>query len=139
MVGDNMKKLKILVLFIMLSFTFNVSALKRNSTDLKNRKVCEKFELAKANSDDSLEKVECYPDYNTAKNKMNELEDDSLVILERNNNVTKIVDAKYALAYLDRGDKVTYLYSSNKLSSTITYMDNYSGYGAPDAALLEIN
>ena len=134
-----MKKLKYLVLFVMLSLTFNVSALKRNSNDLKNRKVCEKYELAKANTDDSLTKVGCYPDYNTAKNKMDELDDNSLVILERANNVTKVIDAKYALVYLDRGDKVTYLYSNSNVNSTLTYMDNYSGYGAPDAAYLGLN
>ena len=134
-----MKKIHFLVLFIMLSFTFNVNALKRNSDELKNRKVCEKIELAKANIDGTITKVECYPDYNTAKNKMDELEDKSLIILERSNNITKVVDAKYALAYLDRGDKVTYLYSNSSVNSSITYMDNYSGYGAPDAALLSIN
>ena len=71
---------------------------------------------------------------------MNEVTDDnSLIILERSNNITKVIDAKYALAYLDKGDTVTYLYSSSGLSSTLTYMDNYSRYGAIDAAFLDIN
>ena len=134
-----MKVIKSLFLFFVLSFSFNVYVLRRDSDELKNRNVCEKIELAKANTDGSIVKVDCFTDYNTAKNKMNESEDKSLIILERNNNVTKVIDAKYALAYLDRGDKVTYLYSNSSVNNTITYMDNYSAYGATDAALIDIN
>ncbi len=133
-----MRKFKYLVLFIMLFITINVSALGRNSSDLKNRKVCEKIELAKANSDGSLTKVECYNDYNSAKSKMDETDDQSLVILERSNSVTKIIDAKYALLYLDQGDKNTDVYNNSSFGTAITYMNNYANYGATDAALLEI-
>ena len=134
-----MRKFNIFVLFLVLSFTLNVSALKSTSDELKNRNKCPKVELAKANSDDKIENVKCYDDYKTAKADMDKSDDKSLIILERSNNVTKVIDAKYALLYLDRGDKLTYLYSSNSLSSTLTYMDNYSGYGATDAAFLGIN
>ena len=134
-----MKKGYLLVLFVVLSFTTNVYALRRDSADLKNRKVCEKIELAKANTDGSITKVECFTDYNTAKNKMNESDDSSLIILERSSSVTKIIDAKYALAYLDRGDTLTYLYSGNNLKTSITYMDNCTSYGAPDAAFIDLN
>ena len=123
----------------MLSFSFNVYALKRNSTDLKNRNVCAKIELAKASADGSISKVSCYNDYNTAKTKMNELDDNSLIILERSNNVTKVIDAKYALVYLDRGEKLTYLYSGSNLKTNITYMNNYADYGATDGAFIELN
>ena len=134
-----MRKLKYLILFLVLSFTLNVYALNRNSSDLKNRNVCAHFELAKAKSDGSIESVLCFNEYKLAKEKMNSEEDESLIILERSNNVTKIIDAKYALAYLDRGDKLTYLYSNTNFNSSLTYMDNYSGYGATEAALIEIS
>ena len=134
-----MKKFKILVLFVMLSFSFNVYALKRNSNDLINRNVCEKIELAKANTDGSITKVSCYTDYNSAKNKMNETDDSSLIILERSGGVTKIIDAKYALLYLDHGNTNVDVYSSSSVSSSITYMNNYKDYGATDGVLLEIN
>ena len=134
-----MRKLKFLVLFIMLSFTFNVYALRRDSNELKNRNVCSKIELAKANKDGSITKVECYSDYTAAKNKMNESDDTSLIILERSNNVTKVIDAKYAILYLDHGDTNTNIYNNSSFSSSITYMNNYSNYGATDAALLDIN
>lgn len=134
-----MKKLCFVIVFFMLSFTINVSALKRDSSDLINRSVCSKIELAKANTDGSITKVECYSDYNTAKNKMNESTDSSLIILERSGDVTKVIDAKYAYLYLDHGNKNTDVYSNSSCSSSITYMNNYSSYGATDAPLLEIN
>ena len=123
----------------MLSFTINVKALSYNSSELKKRNECSKIELAKANSDGSIEKIECFDDYNAAKNKMNENEEKALIILERKDNVTKVIDAKYALLYLDKGDKLTYLYTSNSCKTELTYMDNYSGYGATDAAFIELN
>lgn len=134
-----MRYLKYFILFVVLSFSLNVYALRRDSDDLKNRNVCSKFELAKANRDGSITKVECYSDYNTAKNKMNETNDNSLIILERSNSVTKVIDAKYAILYLDHGDTNTNVYNNSSFSSSITYMNNYSNYGATDAALLEIN
>ena len=134
-----MRKLKIIIILIMLLFTINTKALTRNDANLKNRNECSKFELAKANVDGTLTKESCFDDYSSAKTKMNEIDDDSLIILERNSGITKIIDAKYALVYLDRGDVLTYLYSSSSLKSSLTYMDNYSGYGATDAAFLELN
>lgn len=134
-----MRYLKYFILFVVLSFSLNVSALRRDSGDLKNRNVCSKFELAQANVGGSITKVECFNDYNTAKNKMNESDDKTLIILERSNNVTKIIDAKYAILYLDRGDVNTDVYNNSSFSSAITYMNNYGSYGATDAALIEIN
>ena len=135
-----MKKYVYLILFVMLSFTINVKALSYSSSDLKNRKECSKIELAKANVDGSITKVECYDDYAAAKNKMNETDDNTLIILERKDSVTKVIDAKYALLYLDKGDgKLTNLYSSSSLSTEITYMYNSGSYGGTDAAYLELN
>ena len=134
-----MKKLLYLVLFVMLSFTINVSALSYNSSDLKNRKECSKIELATANADGSLTKVECFDDYTAAKNKMKEMDDQTLVILERKNDVTKVIDAKYALVYLQKDSNLTNVYSSSALSTEITYMYNNGSYGGTDGAFLEIN
>lgn len=140
-VGDNMKKRFVLVLFVILSLFLNVHALKSNDTNLTGRKECEHFELAKANSDGSLEKQNCFDNYVDAKNKMNEESNNTLVILERSNNVTKIIDAKYALAYLDKNDArhTTNIYTSSTLGTKKTYMNNYRDYGATDAAFLELN
>ena len=59
-----------------------------------------KFELDIALSDYDLKKVSCFNDYNSAKNKMNELEEKNLVIREGNT----IIDAKYAIAVVSKGD-----------------------------------
>lgn len=134
-----MKKIIKICFFTMLLFTLNVNALKSTDANLTGRKVCEKIELAKANSDGTIEKVDCFSNYNDAKARMNESDDKSLIILERNNSITKIIDAKYALVYLDRGDVLTYLYSSNSLKTSITYMNNYANYGATDGAFIELN
>ena len=134
-----MKKIKFLILFVMLLFTINVKALSYNSNELKNRNKCPKIELAMANSDGSIIDGECFDDYVLAKNKMNESEGNDWIILERKDNVTKVIDAKYAILYLDKGDKLTYLYTANNVNTEITYMDNYASYGATDAAYLELN
>lgn len=134
-----MKKYLYIVLFVMLSFSFNVSALKSTDSALTGRNVCPKIELAKANSDGSITKVECYDNYKSAKDKMNELEDKSLIILERINNVTKVIDAKYALVYLDRGEVLTNIYSTSALNSQLTYMNNSASYGATDGAFISLD
>ena len=134
-----MGKLKYFICFLVLLTTINVYALKSNDSNLINRNECEKLELAKAMDDDSIEKIECFDNYDSAKNKMMEQDESNLIILERNNNVTKIIDAKYALVYLDRGDVVTYLYTGKDLKNTLTYMNNSASYGATDGALIEVN
>ena len=134
-----MNKIKCLFVLIMLLFTIQVNALGRNDANLTNRNTCAKFELAIANTDGTITHDSCYNEFSSAKSKMNETLNNDLIILERSNNVTKVVDAKYALVYLDRGDVLTYLYTNSSLKTTLTYMDNYSGYGATDAALIEVN
>ena len=133
-----MKKMMLIFVFVLFLST-NVYALKSSDANLKNRNVCSKIELAKANKDDTIEKVECFDNYIDAKKKMDETLDNSLIILERSNSVTKVIDAKYALVYLDRGDVLTYLYSANNLKTSLTYMNNSSNYGATDGAFIELN
>ena len=136
-----MKKYVYIVFISILFFAIPTYALKRNDANLVNRTKCENYELAKANTDGSITSVSCFNDYVSAKNKMNSETDSSLIILERKDKVTKIVDAKYAIAYLDQGkDTVTYLHSSSTISKNNQsgYMDNYVNYGATDAAIIEI-
>ncbi len=134
-----MKKINVMFFMMILLFTFNTYALKSNDANLTGRNTCGKIELAHAKEDDGIESVSCFDDYASAKKKMDGMEDKDLIILERNNGVTKIIDAKYALVYLDRGDVLTYLYSSKDIKNTITYMNNSANYGATDGALIEIN
>ena len=134
-------KLKYRYLFIfILLFCFtalNTNALTYN--EIKNRSVCSNFELAEAKSDKSLSKVECFNDYSSAKNSMNNNSNENLVILERSNNTTRVIDAKLALVYLDFGQVTTDYYSNSNLTGYITYMNHYFEYGATDGVFLDFN
>ncbi len=136
-----MKKFMVIFLSILFCFTVNVKAL--TSTEIKSRNVCGNLpiELATANSDKTLTHVDCYSDYKTAKAKMNATNNDNLVILERKSGVTKIIDAKMALVYLgvkSVNTNTTY-YTSSSLSSSLTYANHHSTYGATDGVFLELN
>lgn len=100
------------------------------------------YQLGTANSDDSFSSIGCYNTYNEAKNAMNSLEipnKDDAIILEKNNNTTKVVDANFALLYLNIGDTLTYHYLNSGSTSSYTYMNHASTYGATDAAFIEYN
>ena len=142
----NIKKiiLKLLFVFIMTLITFNfgcinVSALKSTSSELTGRAVCENIELAMANDDGSITSVSCYDDYATAKTAMDESTDESLIILGIVNGKVEVIDAKYALLYLNHGDVNQNIYSANNLKTAITYMNNDDNYGGVEGAYLGIN
>lgn len=128
-----------LLVFLLLFISPNVYALKSNSTELSERNICDKFELALANEDDTLTSISCYEEYNEAKKALIENESDNAVILEKVSGKFKIIDAKYALVYLDRGDKNTNVYTTSSLKNAYTYMNNYNAYGGTDGAFLELN
>ena len=94
-------------LFLM---TSRVSALSYASDELKTRKQCPKYELAKANTDGTLTHISCHDDYTSAKTSMDTNTEKDLIIINEFNNPTKVVDAKYGMLYLHRGDVVTYIY-----------------------------
>ena len=128
--------------FIIFSIFFFVTILNTNAltyNEIKSRTVCNNFELAEAKSDKTLGHIGCYNTYNEAKNVMNNTNNDDLVILERSNNLTRIIDAKYALVYLDIGEELTYYYKYNNLTGYITYMNHSGNYGATDGVFLELN
>ena len=136
-----MKKNIILILsIIFFSITIPVKAL--TSTELKGRTTCSKFELAIAKSDKSIKSVKCYNTYNEAKSAMNaDKSSDNLIILERRNSVTSVVDARRALVYLGVKsiDTNTSYYSDSSLKNYIGYMNHHSNYGATDGVFLEFN
>lgn len=130
------KKLLIIVLFIFFILpTSKVEALLPN--EILTRVECPNMELAEAKTDGTLAKVECYDDYNTAKDVMNKTENDNLVIIE--NGV--IIDAKYAvidydISYPAEDTKYRYIdiYKNSSGSTTVGYIRG----GTPDeAAMIE--
>jgi len=131
------KKYFILINILLFSFVLNTKALTYN--EIKSRTVCSNFEVAEATSSKTLNSLGCYNDYNSAKNAMNNNLNENLVILERSNNETRVIDAKLALVYLDFGDTLTYYYSNSSLGGYITYMNHASTYGATDGVFLDFN
>lgn len=130
-------KFKLLFMFFVFTIFIDVNGL--TSSEIESRNVCPNIELATANNDFSITSISCYDDYQTAKNEMDNNSLDDLIILERKNNKTRIIDAKYALVYLDVGDVVTNYYSNSNLNTSIGYMNHFYRYGATDGAFLKIN
>ena len=127
----------ILILTFLIFSSLNVKGLTTN--EIKTRDVCKNIELAIANGDKSLTNVKCFDTYIEAREEMDKETNENLVILERKNETTRIIDAKNALVYLDIGDKVTYYYSNKDLKTSISYMNHYASYGATDGVFLELN
>lgn len=130
-----MKKSLLLVVFLVFFMfpTFKVDAML--PSEIIGRIECPKIELAEAKTDGSLVKVECYDDYNTAKDVMNKSVNDNLVIIEDG----VIIDAKYAVVdydmnYPTEDTKYRYIdvYSNSSGSSTNGYIKG----GTPDEAAL---
>lgn len=133
-----MKK-KLLTIFLLAFFLFNIDKIYAlSSDDIKNYVECEIVELAEANTDGSMKKIECYENYEEAKKAMLEIENDNLFIIENN----AIIDAKYALVDYDvdfpRGHKK---YIDVYISATSNDTNGaYIRSTVPDdAALIETN
>ena len=133
-----MRKIMLIVISFVMSLFFvtNTKALSYSSSELKGRKTCSKFELAIAKTDGSIQSVSCHEDYTSAKASMSTNNEKNLIIIDESVSNSKIVDAKYALLYLSHGDAVTYMYSNAACTSQDNYMNNGSGYGGVEAALI---
>lgn len=139
------KHLFCLLLFGILSFLSFLqpsSVLALSSEEIQSRNACNtlNFELAYANYDGSLSTKSCHENYIDAKAHMdasNENDSDNLVILERKNEVTSIIDAKYALVDYDQKISITSnLYTNLEDTKAATYI---IGGESDDAAYLGID
>ena len=132
-----MKKVLLLITIFFFLVTLNTEAL--TYTEIESRSVCPSLELAIANTDKSLTKIECYDTYSLAYEAMNNHESDDVVILERKNNKTRIINSKYALVFLGvkSSSETTYYYENSNLTNYITYMNHHINYGASDGVFLE--
>lgn len=130
---------KIIFIFVIAFIFFEVNALSSTSGELLDRNVCENFELAMANIDGTITSISCYDEYNLAKEAMDNSSDDSLIILGKFDGKTHVINAKYALLYLNHGDINQDIYSTSTLKTELTYMNNYANYGGTDGVLLDVN
>jgi len=132
---------KYLILFS-ICFVFTLIDVKALTyQEIETRNVCDNFELALANGDKSITTVGCFDDYESVKNEFLNTDNDDLIILERSNNKTVIIDAKLALVYLGvkTSDKNTNYYQDKYLKNYLTYMNHYPSYGASDGVFLEFD
>lgn len=132
-----MKKFLIMIVFLVI-FIFPTSKVKAlYPYEITSRVECPIIELAEAKEDGSLVKVECYDNYQAAKDVMNATENDNLVIIETG----VIIDAKYAVVDYDidypSGHKgYIDIYTSSSNSTKNGYIRASS---ADDAAMIEFD
>ena len=135
-----MRKKKILFLIAGLFFLFagkKVDAFDVNN--YRNRNLCGTFEVAGFHGDGYIDKVECFSNFDDAKNFMKSNGAEDLAIMTKVNGATKIVDANVALLDMSvNPTTLTYFYENKELTSRqYTYMDTGSLYGGVDAGLID--
>lgn len=116
-----------------------VSAMQES--EMLSRAVCPNFEVAIANPDGSLTNMACFGTYQESLSYMNSSGDDDLVILERSNNETRLIDAKYAIAYVSKGNNQSTinLYKTTSTSYAWTYVVGGPDYASSDAAFMGVD
>ena len=136
-----MKKIVIFiitVLFVVLFSPINIKALTKD--EYQQRHLCSNYELARANSDKSATKINCYDSFDQARSAMNNSGESNLIIFDER-STTRIIDAKEALVDLTVTPN-TYadFYESSSLNTRIyTSINPNSSYSGADAAYISIN
>jgi len=138
-------KIRSALFFAFISFLFlmplKVEGLTKDQ--YKSRNICGegKYEIAGAHTDGIADHVGCYNTFDEAHNAMVAINADDLIIFERKNGVTSLVDAQYALMDLTvNKEAVTYYYADEKDETRPNnYMDNGSLYGGVDGAFISVN
>lgn len=134
---DRKKIIIFSIIFILLFTCTKVQAFDVNN--YKNKNLCGNFEVAGFHTDGVIDPVQCFSDYNSAKNFMKANGANDLALLTKVNGQTKIIDANMALVDLSVNPAtLTYFYENSELTSRqYTYMDTGSLYGGVDGGLLD--
>ena len=135
-----MSKKRIIIFIIIFLFflsTKNVFAFDSNNYKYKN--LCGTFEVAAFHTDGGIVSLQCFNNYNDAKNYMKNDGHNDLGILTKVGGVNKLIDANVGILDLTvNPDQLTYYYTNNELTgSSYTYMANGYDYGGVDAAHIE--
>ncbi|MBP3799900.1 MAG: DUF5011 domain-containing protein [Bacilli bacterium] len=142
-----MKKKSLFFVFVLV-ILFSPKGIKALTKDeVAGRNTCSNYEVAIAvesragdPSSTSLTHVNCYNDYYSALNAMNNNSNRDTILLERKNGNTKIINAKYALVDLtNRGSKINYYYPTASSGSSNAYMVTSSQTGAVEGAFLDFD
>ena len=124
-----MRYVKYIFMFIFCLFIFPLNVHALTSSEYQDRNVCSNYEVAIAKegkagdpSSTYADTVGCYGTYNEAVNAMNANTNKDVIIFERNNGKTKIVNAKYALVDLTlKGSKVINYYPDTTSTTSNSY------------------
>ncbi|MBQ6477579.1 MAG: DUF5011 domain-containing protein [Bacilli bacterium] len=131
-----MKKLLLIAILIM-SITINVKA--TSETNYSSRSVCSTFEVADATSSGGLTKVNCYTDFNTAKNAVKATTNTNRVILTKVGSKTRIIYANYGIVDFSYNPaRTSNLYEASSLDTRqYTYLDTLDTSMATDGAFID--
>ncbi len=131
---------KLLILFVFFSlFTFK-SVFAYSVDNYRYRNLQGKYEVARFNSNGSIDHIASFNDYDSAKNRMVQDGGNGTAVLTNTSSGVKIIDANVALLDLSVSppDAITYFYENSELSGySFTYMDTGSLYGSVDGIHME--
>ena len=130
------KRLLIISIFIM-SIFINVHA--TSETNYASRSICGNFEVADATTNGTLTKVNCYDNFNSAKNAVKETTNTNRVVLTRINNKTRIIYANYGIVdFSYNPEYLSNVYESSTLTTRqYTYLSTLDTSKATDAAFID--
>lgn len=131
------KKILLFISIFIMSISINVHA--TSETNYASRSLCGNFEVADATSSGTLTKVNCYNDFNSAKNAVKATTNTNRVVLTKVNNKTRIVYANYGIVDFSYSqDYISYLYEKSTLTSRqYTYLNTLDTSKGTDGAFID--
>ena len=142
-----MKKKILIIVFIMTICIIPYHTKALTKEEISSRNVCANYEVGIAiesipadPTSTSIKHISCHNTYNEALQAMNNSSHVDTILLERKNNYTKIINAKYAILDLSlRGENVTYYYPTSTSNSYDNYLVTSASTGAADGAFLDFD
>ena len=141
-----MKKKYILFVFVLIILFSPKGAKALTKDEISGRSKCSNYEVAIAvesragdPSSTSITHLGCYNDYYSALNAMNNSSNKDTILLERRNNNTKIINAKYALVDLTVRGNINYYYPTASSNESNAYMVTSSQTGAVEGAFIDFD
>ena len=133
----SVNKKMILIFILIIGIYINVHA--TSETDYASRSLCGTFEVADATSNGTLTKVNCYNDFNSAKNAVKATTNTNRVVLTRINNKTRIIYANYGIVDFSYSQVYTsYVYESSTLATRqYTYLNTLDTSKGTDGAYID--
>ena len=132
-----MNKKVFLIVISLMCLYLNVNA--ASETNYVSRSLCGNFEVADANANGTLTKVNCYGDFNSAKNAVKSTSNTNRVVLARINNKTRIIYANYGIVdFSYNPSRTSDIFESSSLTTRqYTYLSTLDVSKATDGAFID--